>query len=107
MDAWLPILGLIFMLAGVMFLAWIFGQHFRRGWKDHLWIWDEANHRALQFAIVFGVLSGGHWLRGSPRDELTIYAVAGACFVALPYILYTFGRMFGIWHRARQRHRLH
>lgn len=106
MDGWLPVFGVIFLLASVIFLAWIFGQHIRRGWKDHLWIWDEANDRALLFAITFTVLAGGKWLRGSPKEEVVIYAVVGLGFVALPYIAYAFGRLLGIWHRARQRRTL-
>ncbi|MDP5103830.1 MAG: hypothetical protein NWP98_07885 [Erythrobacter sp.] len=107
MDWWLPVFGLVFLLVCVVFLGWLVWQHANRGWKDHLWIWDEANDRALLFAITFSVLVGAEWLRFGWTDKAIVYVWAGIVFVALPYFAYITGRLLGIWHRARQRRTLH
>jgi hypothetical protein len=102
MERWLPIFGLIFLAVSLVFIALLAGQHAKRGWKDHRWIWGEANDKALLFGLAFATLAGGHWLSGSPRTEVVIFGWIGLGFVALPYIAYITGRLLGMWHRSRQ-----
>ncbi|HSF13485.1 MAG TPA: hypothetical protein VLA50_10990 [Erythrobacter sp.] len=98
--------GLIFMLACLSAVVWIFAQHVRRGWKDHIWVWHEANDGAIRFAVLFGILAGAKWLVYDLKDEAIIYAGVGLVFVALPYVLYIIGRFLGMWHRSRHGTRL-
>lgn len=106
MEWWRILLGLVFMIACVGVLAWNFAQHFRRGWKDHIWVWDEANDRAVMFVVLFSALAGEKWLFYGLKDEAIIYVAVGLGFVAMPYVLYIMGRLLGIWHRSRERGRL-
>lgn len=100
----MPIVGLVGLVASLVLIGWIFAQHLRRGWKDRLWIWREANHRALYFAVLFGIMTGGAWLRSGPNDKALVFAAAGLGFVAMPYLAYIVGRLLGILHRARRHH---
>ena len=106
METWRIVLALTFLLVSMSVVAWTFAQHLRRGWRDHVWIWNEAHHRAAMFAVAFVTLAGGKWLTGSLNDEVLVYGATGLGFVIMPYLAYIAGRFFGILHRARHGTRL-
>jgi hypothetical protein len=106
MEIWIAILGLFFLLAGLAFAAgrvWKMGQ---RGWKDHLWIWDDANRAATFLLIIFGGQGVARWVWRGWSDEAMAFLIAAAVTIPIPYIAYITGRLLGIRDRARHGTRL-
>lgn len=106
MDMWVAVFGLVFLLACLAYCGWRVWKMGQRGWKDHLWIWDDAN-RAARF-IVFIIASQIilRWIWEGMSDFITVSLVVGAIFVPIPYIAYTIGRLLGMRDRARHGTRL-
>lgn len=78
----------------------------QRGWKDHLWIWDDANRAARFMVMVLGVHAAVRWAWDGTIDFVAGYLVVGAILVPIPYIAYTIGRLLGTRDRARNGIRL-
>lgn len=77
-----------------------------RGWKDHLWIWDDANRAARFIVILMGVQAVVRWAWEGMSDFVVVYLVVGAILIPIPYIAYIIGRLLGIRDRARHGSRL-
>ncbi|MFW5633934.1 MAG: hypothetical protein ACOCYR_03485 [Erythrobacter sp.] len=89
------------LLAALAYCAWRVVKLFLRGWKDHVWIWRDAN-RAGFFLLVLAVLQVPAW--AIREDVATALAFALPFYLALlcvPYLAYGCGRLCGIWRRAR------
>ncbi|WP_143738082.1 hypothetical protein [Erythrobacter donghaensis] len=106
MNLWYALLGLALMLAGLVYCGWKVWQMGWRGWKDHLWIWDDANRAARFLAIIMGAQAVGRWVWYGMKDEVIFFLIGGAILVPIPYIAYTIGRLLGMRDRARHGHRL-
>jgi hypothetical protein len=78
----------------------------QRGWKDHLWIWDDAHRGARFIAIIMGAQAVGRWAGYGMNDIVVVFLVAGAILVPIPYIAYITGRLLGMRDRARHGSRL-
>ena len=106
MDLWYALLGLALMLGGLAYAGWKVWQMGRRGWKDHLWVWQDANRAAGFIVIIMGAQAGTRWLWNGVSDLVILLLIVGAVLVPIPYIAYTIGRLLGIRDRARHGHRL-
>lgn len=106
MDVWYALLGFVLMLAGLAFAGWKLWQMGRRGWKDHLWIWEDANRAARFLSIIIGAQVVVRWVWHGMNDVVVIFLVFGAILVPIPYVAYTIGRLLGIRDRARHGTRL-
>ncbi|HSJ77367.1 MAG TPA: hypothetical protein VK913_01420, partial [Erythrobacter sp.] len=98
--------GLALMLAGLAYGGLKVWQMGRRGWKDHLWIWEDANRAARFIAIIMGAQAVGRWAWYGMNDLVVTFLVVGAILVPVPYIAYTIGRLLGIRDRTRYGSRL-
>ena len=94
------------MLAGLAYGGWKVWQLGRRGWKDHLWIWDDANRAAIFLAVIMGAQVVGRWVWYGMSDEVVFFLIGGAILGPIPYIAYTIGRLLGMRDRARHGYRL-
>lgn len=106
MEMWIILFTLVFLLAALGFLGWKLAQYFRRGWKDHVWIWQEANRAAIFVAFIIGFQTVSYAIRDGIDDKVVYYALMTVTGVAMPYLAYIAGRLLGMWHRARQRRTL-
>lgn len=106
MENWLTVLGLVLFLAGLAYCGWRVWKMGQRGWKDHLWIWDDANRAARFIVIILGAHAMLRWAWEGMSDFVAVYLVVGAILVPIPYIAYTIGRLLGIRDRARNGIRL-
>jgi hypothetical protein len=106
MEMWIILFTLVFLLAALGFVGWKLAQYFRRGWKDHVWIWRETNRGAIFVAFVIGIQMVGFAIRDGIDDKVVFYAVMTVIGVAMPYLAYIAGRLLGMWHRSRQGHTL-
>lgn len=106
MEMWIILFTLVFLLAGLGFVGWKLAQYFRRGWKDHLWIWQDANRAAIFLLIITGGQGVARWVWRGWNDEALAFLIAAAVTVPIPYIAYTIGRLLGMWHRSRHGTRL-
>lgn len=103
MEPWLSILGLSLALVALAYAARKAWQLVQRGWKDHLWIWADANRAAGYLLFFIAVQVVVRWLWHGISDYVLFLVAAGVFVTTIPYIIYTFGRLIGIWHRARAR----
>lgn len=101
MELWYVLLGLVLMLGSLAYGGWKVWQLGRRGWKDHLWIWDDANRAARFIAVIMGAQVVARWVWNGMNDLIVFYLAVGAILVLIPYIAYTFGRLLGMRDRAR------
>lgn len=103
METWQSILAIAFVLICLGLVAWKTATYVRRGWKDHRWLWDDA-HRAARFvAFVMACKLGIDAVRyGFDFRVGVTLSVALVCMTG-PYVAYITGRLFGMWHRSRQR----
>jgi hypothetical protein len=106
MELWYLVLGLFFMLAALAYGGWKVWQMGRRGFKDHLWIWEDANRAATFLFIIIGAQVVGRWVWQGMSDFIVIFLVLGAIIIPIPYIAYIVGRLIGIRDRARHGSRL-
>jgi hypothetical protein len=106
MELWYGVLGLVLMLAVFVLAGWKIWQMGQRGWKDHRWIWTDANRAATFLIIIIGVQAGARWVWNGMSDIIVGYLVVGAILIPIPYIAYTIGRLMGIRDRARHGSRL-
>lgn len=106
MELLYALLGLVLMLAGLAYGGWKVWQLGRRGWKDHLWIWEDANRAARFIVVIMGVQVVARWVWNGMSDFIVVYLVVGAILVPIPYIAYTIGRLLGMRDRARYGSRL-
>ena len=106
MELWYVLLGLVLMLAGLAYGGWRVWQLGRRGWKDYLWIWEDANRAARLIVIIMGAQLVGRWVWYGMIDHVVVYLIVGAILVPIPYIAYTIGRLLGMRDRARNGTRL-
>lgn len=95
------IFGLVLLFGFIGFVGWKLAQYFRRGWKDHVWIWIEANRGARFVAFIIGFQTVAYAIRDGIDDKVVFYAVMTVVGSAMPYLAYTCGRLAGMWHRAR------
>jgi uncharacterized membrane protein YcjF (UPF0283 family) len=63
METWQTILAIAFALFCLGVLVWKTAKYVRRGWKDHRWIWDDANRAARFVAFVMACLIGVDMVR--------------------------------------------
>jgi hypothetical protein len=106
METWKVILGVAIMLGSFGLMAWKTAKYVRRGWKDHVWFWWDAHDAARLIAIIMGFLTVANFVRHGVGLEFWITVGVAAVFIPAPYIAYIIGRVFGMWHRARQGRRL-
>ncbi len=106
MELWYALLGLVLMLASLAYGGWKVWQLGRRGWKDHLWIWEDANRAARFVFIIMAAQAVGRWAFYGMNDLVVMFLVTGAIIIPIPYIAYITGRLFGIRDRARHGSRL-
>lgn len=106
MELLYALLGLVLMLAGLAYGGWKVWQLGRRGWKDHLWIWEDANRAARFIVVIMGAQVVARWVWNGMSDFIVVYLVVGAILVPIPYIAYTIGRLLGMRDRARYGSRL-
>lgn len=106
MEIWYAVLGLVLMVAGLTYAGWKVWQLGRRGWKDHLWIWEDANRAARFVLVIFGAQIVGRWAFRGWSDELLAFMIGAAIIIPIPYLAYTTGRLLGIRDRARHGTRL-
>jgi hypothetical protein len=96
------ILGLVLMLGTLAYGGWKLWQLGRRGWKDHLWIWWDANRAARFIAVILGVQIAARWAWRGWSDEVLFFIIFAAILTPIPYLAYITGRLLGI--RDRERH---
>jgi hypothetical protein len=106
MELWKAFLGLALMLAGLAYGGYKVWQMGRRGWKDHLWIWEDANRAARFIVLIIATQAMGRWALYGISYRVVVSLVVGAILVSIPYIAYTIGRLLGIRDRARHGIRL-
>ena len=106
MEIWIAILGLFILLGGLALAAGRVWKLGRRGWKDHLWIWDDANRAATFLLVIFGLQGVARWVWRGWSDEVLAFLIATAVTLPIPYIAYTIGRLLGMRDRARHGTRL-
>lgn len=106
MEIWYPILGLILMLAALAYSGWKVWQMGRRGFKDHLWIWEDANRAATFLFFIIATQVVMRWVWQGMSGLIIAFMVIGAIIIPTPYIAYTVGRLIGIRDRARHGSRL-
>ena len=106
MEIGLTILGLVMLLTGLVYCGWRVWTMGQRGWKDHLWIWGDANRAATFLLIIFGGQGVARWVWRGWSDEVMAFLIAAAATIPIPYIAYTIGRLLGIRDRARHGTRL-
>ena len=94
------------MLAVLAYCGWRIWKMGRRGFRDHLWIWDDANRAARFIAIIMGAQAVGRWAGYGMNDIVVAFLVVGAILVPIPYIAYITGRLVGMRDRARHGSRL-
>jgi hypothetical protein len=100
------ILSLVLMLGTLTYGWWKLWQLGQRGWKDHLWIWSDANRGAIFLLIITGGQGVARWVWRGWSDEALAFLIAAAVTVPIPYLAYTIGRLLGMRHRARHGSRL-
>jgi hypothetical protein len=100
------ILGLVLMLGALAYGWWKLWQLGKRGWKDHLWIWSDANRAARFIAVILGVQIVARWAWRGWSDEVLFYIIFSAILAPIPYIAYAIGRLLGMRDRAKNGIRL-
>lgn len=107
MELWFGVLGFVLLLTGLAYCGWRVWKMGQRGWKDHLWIWQDANRAARFIVIILCVQAVGRWLWFGLSYTVSDYVVAGAILLPIPYIAYATGRLLGIRDRAKHGTRLY
>jgi hypothetical protein len=98
------VLGLV--LATLAYCGWKVWQLGRRGWKDQLWFWDDANRAARFVLFIFSVQIVGRWVGRGWSDEVLAFVIGAAIIAPIPYVAYIIGRLLGMRDRARHGVRL-
>jgi hypothetical protein len=96
------VIGFVVMLATLAYGGWKLWQLGHRGWKDHLWIWSNANRAARFILVIFGAQIVGRWVWQGWSDAVMAFIIGAGVMVPIPYIAYITGRLLGI--RDRERH---
>ena len=102
----LAILGLGLMLPVLAYCGWKVWKMGRRGFRDHLWIWDGAHRAATFLLVIFGFQGVARWVWRGWSDEVLAFLIATAVTLPIPYIAYITGRLLGMRDRARHGSRL-
>lgn len=106
MEDWYPVIFFALMLAALAYAGRKVWQMGRRGWKDQVWIWSDANRAALFLFIITAAQIVARWVWQGMSDLIVIYLVIGAIIIPIPYAAYIIGRLLGIRDRARHGIRL-
>jgi hypothetical protein len=110
MEDWYLLIFLAFMLAlmlaGLAFAGRKVWQIGRRGWKDQVWIWSDANRAARFVFFIIGAQIVVRWAWSGMSGLITVFLIMGAVIIPIPYAAYIIGRLLGIRDRARNGIRL-
>jgi hypothetical protein len=106
MNFWYPLIVFTLMLWALAFGGRKVWQLGRRGWKDQVWIWSDANRAARFLFIITAAQIVGRWVWQGLSDVIVSFLIIGAVIIPIPYAAYIIGRLLGIRDRARNGIRL-
>jgi len=106
MEIFYFIFGLCLMLTALAYGGWKVWQLGRRGWKDQVWIWSDANRAATFLLVILGPQIVAKWVWRGWSDEVLFYMIFTAILVPIPYVAYFIGRLLGMRDRAKNGIRL-
>ena len=102
MDWAAPFLGLALILAAIAYGIMRAWRLFRRGHRDHVWIFREANSAALFLGVVLGTHALVRLIVMGATSETLAWILIALVLLPAPHFYYAIGRLSGIWQRSKE-----